>query len=301
MPHDYGLGGVGFEPKHIDRKAIHTSLEERIKYLHDFLEFGSADIEALASGAKYIKQLIPAVVNLVYKKLLQYDITSRAFHTRTTANEDELEEDYLHEETPQIQRRKMFLRWYLIRLCQDPTSMEFWRYLNKVGMMHSGQERMHALNIEYVHISVCMGYIQDIFLEALMSHPHLSLRRKIALVRAVNKILWIQNDLFAKWRVRDGEEYADEMSVYSFGSREGYLGDKKILGSSSGSSEEDDRSSIASGTTTAQSIAPSTAPSTHTTDSGRTAQSGSTKASACPFAEFSKAQSMETKIWAGKS
>jgi hypothetical protein len=41
MPHDYGLGGVGFEPKHIDRKAIHTSLEERIKYLHDFLEFGS--------------------------------------------------------------------------------------------------------------------------------------------------------------------------------------------------------------------------------------------------------------------
>lgn len=299
MPHNYGLVG-GFEPKHIDRKAIHTSLEERIKYLHDFLEFGSADIEALASGAKYIKQLIPAVVNLVYKKLLQYDITSRAFHTRTTACEDELEEDYLDEETPQIQRRKMFLRWYLIRLCQDPTSMEFWRYLNKVGMMHSGQERMHALNIEYVHISVCMGYIQDIFIEALMSHPHLSLRRKIALVRAVNKILWIQNDLFAKWRVRDGEEYADEMSVYSFGSREGYLGDKKILGSSSGSSEEDDRSSITSAApSTAQSVAPSTN-TTHTTDSSQTAQSGATKASACPFAEFSKAQSMETKIWAGR-
>lgn len=161
--------------------------------------------------------------------------------------------------------------------------------------MHSGQERMHALNIEYIHISVCMGYIQDIFMEALLSHPHLSLRRKIALVRAVNKILWIQNDLFAKWRVRDGEEYADEMSVYSFGSREGYVGDKKILGSSPGSSEDDDRSSIASG---APSTAHSVAPSTNTTETTRTAQSGSTKASACPFAEFSKAQSMETKIWA---
>ena len=92
-----------------------------------------ADIEALASGSKYIKQLIPAVVNLVYKKLLQYDITSRAFNTRSTASSKEEEEDFLSEETPQIQRRKMFLRWYLIRLCQDPTSMDFWRYLNKVG------------------------------------------------------------------------------------------------------------------------------------------------------------------------
>jgi len=92
-----------------------------------------ADIEALLTGNKYIKQLIPAVVNLVYKKLLQYDITSRAFHTRTTVDETEPDEDYLHEETPKIKRRKMFLRWYLTRLCQDPTTMDFWRYLNKVG------------------------------------------------------------------------------------------------------------------------------------------------------------------------
>ena len=163
-------------------------------------------------------------------------------------------------------------------------------------MMHSGQERIHPLNIEYVHISACMGYIQDIFMEALLSHPHLSLRRKLALVRAVNKILWIQNDLFAKWRVRDGEEWADEMSIYSFASsREGYVGDKKILGNSSGSSE-DDRSSI---TSAAPSTAQSVAPSTQTADSSRTGQSGNVKASACPFAEFAKGQSMETKIWAG--
>jgi len=38
MPPDYGLG-VGFEPKHIDRKSLYTSLEERIKYLHHFLNF----------------------------------------------------------------------------------------------------------------------------------------------------------------------------------------------------------------------------------------------------------------------
>ena len=271
-----------------------------------------ADVEALQSGTKYLKQLIPAVVNLVYKKLLQYDITSRAFHTRTTADETEPDAEYLTEDTPQIQRRKMFLRWYLIRLCQDPTSMEFWRYLNKVGyveipsnpvlwtfnlhlsrIMHSGQERLHALNIEYIHLGACLGYIQDIFLEALMSHPQLSMRRKLALVRAINKIIWIQNDLFAKWHLRDGEEFADEMSMCSFGSQEGYLGDKRILGSSSGSSTDDDQSSIMS------SLAPSIAPSTHTTHStNTTTQANASKESVCPFADFAKNSSTETKIWA---
>ncbi|KAJ5185178.1 hypothetical protein N7491_006951 [Penicillium cf. griseofulvum] len=291
---DYSTASAA-DPVHVDRKLLYTSLEERIKYLHNFLDFNSSDIEALLSGNKYIKQLIPAVVNLVYKKLLRYDITSRAFHTRTTVDETEPEEDYLHEETPKIKRRKMFLRWYLTRLCQDPTTMDFWRYLNKVGLMHSGQARRTPLNIEYIHLGACLGYIQDIWIEAMMSHPHLSLRRKIALVRAVNKILWIQNDLFARYHSSDGEEFADEMSDYESYTQdqEGYLGSKRILGSSSGSSTEDDRSSISSGV--APSIAPSMAPSIDSL-----APSTTSKVSACPFAEMSKSSNSttETKIWA---
>lgn len=159
-------------------------------------------------------------------------------------------------------------------------------------MMHSGQERMHALNIEYIHIGACLGYIQDIFIEALMGHPHLSTRRKVALIRALTKVIWIQNDMFAKWQVRNGEEFADEMSTYSFGSQEGYLGDKKIIGSSSGSSVDDDQSSIAS------SVAPSvqTTQTTHTTQTARSDQAhGSSKGSVCPFAALGNS---ETKIWA---
>lgn len=38
MPHDYGLG-PGFEPNHVDRKSLYVNLEERIKYLHNFLEW----------------------------------------------------------------------------------------------------------------------------------------------------------------------------------------------------------------------------------------------------------------------
>jgi hypothetical protein len=162
-------------------------------------------------------------------------------------------------------------------------------------MMHSGQVRSAPLNIEYIHIGACMGYIQDIWIEAMMSHPVLSLRRKIALVRAVNKILWIQNDLFARYHVHDGDEFADEMSEFSCDDREGYLGDKKILGSSSGSSVDDDQSSISSG------VAPSTlsaAPSSTTIPAASTTIPAASKTTVCPFAELGKSTTSETKIWA---
>ena len=108
-----------------------------------------------------------------------------------------------------------------------------------------------------------------------MSHPHLSLQRKVSLVRAIGKIIWIQNDLFAKWYVRDGEEFADEMSEVHV-EREGYMNGKKVFDGSTSttsgksSASEDDRSSVAS-----------TNPSVH---------------SSCPFADTSK-PAMETKIW----
>lgn len=68
----------------------------------------------------------------MYKKLLQYDITARAFTTRSTSFEGPLD-DNLTEDSPQILHRKMFMRAYLIKLCSDPSKMEFWEYLDKVG------------------------------------------------------------------------------------------------------------------------------------------------------------------------
>lgn len=162
-------------------------------------------------------------------------------------------------------------------------------------MMHSGQERMYSLNIEFIHINACMGYIQDIFIESLMSHPQLQWRRKIALLRAINKVMMIQLDLFAKWRVRDGEEFAEEMSTHSFGSREGYVGDKKVLGSDRCSLDEDQAS-------IADSVAQSTAASVDmmhsaksTTTTTTTINRATSQRSACPFASLG---STETKIWA---
>ncbi|KAJ3571164.1 hypothetical protein NPX13_g5476 [Xylaria arbuscula] len=99
--------------KHIDRKDLYTNLETRIQYLHSFLDFSSRDIEALITGSKYIKALIPAL-------------------TRSTSYEGPVDQN-LSDDSPIILHRKTFLRAYLNKLCSDPSTMEFWYYLDKVG------------------------------------------------------------------------------------------------------------------------------------------------------------------------
>lgn len=102
------------------------------KTLGSILMRNTDDVEALVDGQKYIKMVIPAIVNMVYKKLLQHDITARVFSNR----DSRVEEDpavWMTEDSSTIQNRKMFLRWYLIKLNSDPTKFEYWEYLDKVG------------------------------------------------------------------------------------------------------------------------------------------------------------------------
>lgn len=76
--------------------------------------------------------LIPALVNIVYKKLLQYDITARAFETRSTSYDGPVDMN-LNEQSPQILHRKMFLRAYLTKLCSDPSKMYVSGYADFIG------------------------------------------------------------------------------------------------------------------------------------------------------------------------
>lgn len=94
--------------------------------------------------------------------------------------------------------------------------------------MHVGRGREHPLHVEYVHIGACLAFIQDTLTEALLSHPRIKMDRKIALVKALGKVIWIQNDLFAKWYVRDGDEFTEDMERPEF-EQEGYMDGHKVL------------------------------------------------------------------------
>ncbi|TQB69566.1 hypothetical protein MPDQ_001647 [Monascus purpureus] len=191
---------------HVDRQAIHNNLETRIRYLHSFLDFNRDDIDALISGAKYVKALIPTAVDAMYSKLLEYDITAQSF---SKTKKEDGEEKLPSEQSSEILRRKIFLRWYLTKLCSDPSKLEYWEYMDKVGRMHIGRDPSHPIHIDYVHIGMTLGFVMDVFIQTLMSHPQVPFGRKLGLLRALSKVMWIQNDLFARWYIRDGHESSD--------------------------------------------------------------------------------------------
>lgn len=120
--------------------------------------------------------------------------------------------------------------------------------------MHIGKGRRNPLHVDYIFLGACMAYIQDSLFEAILSHPRLDLGRKIALVKALGKVIWIQNDLFARWHSLDGLEYRndsdDDDEVEMANEAEGFLHGKRVLGnnSSSGSSAEDDSSILTTST-----------------------------------------------------
>ncbi|EPS37951.1 hypothetical protein H072_8393 [Dactylellina haptotyla CBS 200.50] len=216
--------------EHIERSDLYTSLPVRVQFLQSFLEFGPDDVQALITGQKYVKALIPAIVNIVYKKLLRYDITARVFTTRNSKDEGPVDH-WVTEDSNQIQHRKMFLRWYLTKLNSDCTRMEYWEYLDKVGLMHVGKGRKNPLHVDYVFLGACLGFIQDAMFEAILSHPRLELFKKIAIVKALGKVIWIQNDLMERWHNADGQEFLDEEPLDETQEiLEGYLNGKKVLG-----------------------------------------------------------------------
>lgn len=102
----------------------------------------------------------------------------------------------------------------LVSVSDLSPSSSFWVYLSNVGVMHTGRpgfkhrEKRPELRVEYIHISALLGYVVDIVVGAVMD-MELTTEMKGNVIRALNKVLWIQNDLFA-WHYMPGDEKGEE-------------------------------------------------------------------------------------------
>lgn len=108
---------------------------------------------------------------------------------------------------------------YLIKLVSttdlSPTS-PFWIYLNNVGIMHTGKpgfkhrEKRPDLRVEYIHMGALLGYVVDIVISAVMDMSEIDTQTKMSVLRAFNKVVWIQNDLFARHYIAEKNAQGDE-------------------------------------------------------------------------------------------
>lgn len=192
-----------------------SDLTSRITYLKSFLNFTDTDGAAIQASKDVVAPAVPAILDTIYTHLLSFDITAKAFVPRqpeqsatdTVANT--VEDLYL--EHPTIKHRKDFLKTYLVKLVSNSNWADdspFWSYLDKVGIMHTGEpgfkhrEKRPELRVEYMHMAALLGFVQDIVIKAVMG-TDLDSNTKTAVLTAFNKLLWIQNDLFARHYVVD--------------------------------------------------------------------------------------------------
>ncbi|KIM42580.1 hypothetical protein M413DRAFT_444288 [Hebeloma cylindrosporum] len=173
--------------QHISESSL-EHLPSRIDYLRSFIDFTSEDAAALHAAKPVVGPLVPTVVELTgYTGFAPTALT-------------DLKQDH-----PQIKFRKDFLKAYLVKLVTlDYEKIESWEYLDRVGLMHTGRAGFShrvskpSLRVEYIHCAILLGYVEDILVNAVITHPDLDLDTKNAVARAVNKVVWIQNDLFAR-------------------------------------------------------------------------------------------------------
>jgi len=115
----------------------------------------------------------------------------------------------------QILLRKDFLKNYLVRLVStkdlSPES-SFWTYLNNVAIMHTGKpgfkhrQNRPDLRVEYIHMGLLLGYVVDMVISAVLEMDGIDNATKSGVLRALNKVVWIQNDLFAWQYLMDAEK-----------------------------------------------------------------------------------------------
>ena len=191
-----------------------ASLSSRVSYLKSFLSFTSDDGAALQASAPLVAPLVPAILDAVYTKLLTYDITAKAFIPRQPGYQGVIPKDALELslDHPQIKHRKDFLKRYLVKLVTNEDwsdDSNFWEYLDTVGIMHTGvpgfkhREKRPELRVEYIHMGLLLGFVEDVVVKSVLEMDAIDAGTKGKVVRAFNKLLWIQNDLFARHYVVD--------------------------------------------------------------------------------------------------
>lgn len=69
-------------------------------------------------------------------------------------------------------------------------------HTGKPGFKH--RESRPELRVDYIHMGLLLSYVSDMVLNAVMKMDDVDFDKRLAVVRAFNKMLWIQNDLFAR-------------------------------------------------------------------------------------------------------
>ncbi|CAF1309309.1 unnamed protein product [Adineta ricciae] len=184
--------------EHIDNIRLNGDLRYRFDYLSKFVNFSQNDIAALNTLATTVLPRVPVIVDAVYRKLFQFDVTKNFFVLRNDGFDGKLkDEQSLTLESAQMTYRKDMLSGYLKRLfLQQEWTDDFLQYLSRVGRMHTNKMGAASINVDFIHINATLSYIETLLIEVVWNAETLDSKTKKEMLMALNKVFRIQNDFF---------------------------------------------------------------------------------------------------------
>ncbi|CAF2439548.1 unnamed protein product [Rotaria sp. Silwood2] len=195
--------------EHIDNNRLNSDLRYRFEYLSKFLNFTSDDVNMLNALAPILFPRIPVITDTVYRKLFSFDITKHYFIIRNQ-NFDKFsanQENNLTVSSAQMMFRKDMLSIYLKRvLTQREWNDTFLQYLSQIGKMHTNQSGLTSINVDYIHINILFGYLEHLLIEIILNIENVDNINKHAMIIAVNKLFWLQNDFFSMHFITGSKE-----------------------------------------------------------------------------------------------
>jgi hypothetical protein len=185
--------------QHIDESALETDLQARFAYVSGFIGLTPQDVQAIHGAASHLAPLVPQLVDAVYAKLYQQDATWRHFARPQAGYAGPVPErlEDLTPDHPIIKFRKEHLSGYLVALVTRAYDDKMVQYLDWVGKIHTSKAGSAKVVVPIVQIDALMGFVADA-LTATIFALNLPRQAEIDTVRAFQKLLWIQNDLFVK-------------------------------------------------------------------------------------------------------
>ena len=193
--------------RHIDEKRLETDLDYRVDYLSEFAGFTKEDVATIHGAAGLLAPIVPGLVDAVYVKLFQQDATLRHFLLRNEGfsgpvphNLEELDLNH-----PKIIHRKQHLANYLVRLVTGEYGTKMNGYLDMVGKIHTAGAGNQEIVVPLVQMNALMVFVSDAVIAKVMA-ADAPPEARVKLCRALNKLLWIQNDLISRHYVSHQEE-----------------------------------------------------------------------------------------------
>lgn len=198
------------KPEHIDAARLETDLMYRFQYVCKFVGFGDKDIKLIKTkGADLLAPLVKDIVKAVYVQLFSFDVTKNYFATRMDRYKGKqlvLKGDDLELTSEQTKFRMNMLDRYLVKLVTGDYDENFVKYLDFVGKIHTNKAGSKSLVIDYVHVNALLTFVEDAIIEIIAKADDMDQQTKTDLTRAFNRLLWIQNDLFARWYIPTAKE-----------------------------------------------------------------------------------------------